>query len=142
MHLSFIRVGVLKFYLTTWLSFLPQIYFLVNEWKLQNWWGHETCLFETLNCIHPLGAGMFFALRVLVMVHSSWEKLRKFQNCVPIISISLRLCLNSKVNFLLSHWTLHRRLPTNSLWKQHLQLHSKAWLFQAVCELAALSPEG
>ena len=72
--------------------------------------GH-VCMYTSLK-----GKGMFFALRVLVMVHSSWEKLRKSQNCVPIISISLRLCLNSKVNFLLSHCTLHRRVPTNSLW--------------------------
>lgn len=81
---------------------------LVRSWNLFIW---NTELYTSLK-----GKGMFFALRVLVMVHSSWEKLRKSQNCVPIISISLRLCLNSKVNFLLSHCTLHRRVPTNSLW--------------------------
>lgn len=81
---------------------------LVRSWNLFIW---NTELYTCLK-----GKGMFFALRVLVMVHSSWEKLRKSQNCVPIISISLRLCLNSKVNFLLSYCTLHRRVPTNSLW--------------------------
>lgn len=83
---------------------------LVRPWNLFIW-NTESYMSTSLK-----GKGMFFALRVLVMVHSSWEKLRKSQICVPIISISLRLCLNSKVNFLLSHCTLHRRVPTNSLW--------------------------